>query len=150
MNTQKHGMSVINLCIVLLLCLILAPIAYSDNNLPINESADLDFFTLQTTIMEVHAQNNYLIAGEKIIELVDFLKGNKRFRTMVKNSGGDNITLGSLRSGQKIFVRGFELQGGTIQAREIYRLPETIRTRNDLRKYSFFEKVPVWESTIVK
>jgi hypothetical protein len=115
-----------------------------------NESADLDFFTLQTTIMEVHPQNKSLIAGEKFIELVDFRKGKKRFRTMLRNSSGGNTPLGSLRRGQKIFIRGFELPDGTIQAREIYQLAETVETRNDLRKYSFFEKVPVWEPAIVK
>ena len=140
----------VDLCVVLSVFLVFAPIVYAGNTLTIDESADLDFFTLQTTVMEVHSQNNYLIAGEKIIELVDFRKGKKRFRTMLKNSSGGDTSLGSFKKGQKIFIRGFELPGGTIQAREIYQLAEIVKTRNDLRKYSFFEKVPVWESTIVK
>ncbi len=140
----------VDLCVVLSVFLVFAPIVYAGNTLTIDESADLDFFTLQTTVMEVHSQNNYLIAGEKIIELVDFRKGKKRFRTMLKNSSGGDTSLGSFKKGQKIFIRGFELPDGTIQAREIYQLAESVKTRNDLRKYSFFEKVPVWESTIVK
>ena len=78
----------VDLCVVLSVFLVFAPIVYAGNTLTIDESADLDFFTLQTTVMEVHSQNNYLIAGEKIIELVDFRKGKKRFRTMLKNSSG--------------------------------------------------------------
>ena len=100
--------------------------------------------------MEVHPKNNYLIVGEKFIELVDFRKGRKLFRTMLRNSSGGKTSLGSFRKGQKVFIRGFELPDGTIKAREIYQLAKTVKTRNDLRKYSFFEKVPVWEPTIVK
>ena len=150
MNSRRHGIPFVDLCVALLICLALAPVVYAGNNLTMDESADLDFFTLQTTIMEVHPQNNSLIAGEKFIELVDFRKGKKQFRTMLKNSSGGDTSLGSFKRGQKIFIRGFELPDGTIQAREIYQLAETVKTRNDLRKYSFFEKVPVWESTIVK
>lgn len=150
MNSRRHGITFVDLCIVLFVCLALAQIASAGNNLTIDESTNLEFFTIQSTIMEVHPQNNYLIAGEKFIELVDFRKEKKRFRTMLKNSSGGETSLGSFRRGQKVFIRGFELSDGTIQAREIYQLAETVKTRNDLRKYSFFENVPIWESTIVK
>jgi len=150
MHYRRNGKEFIGLCVVLFVCLALAQAIQAGNNGTINESADLDFFTLQTTVMKVHPQNKYLIAGEKTIELVDFRKGNKQFRTMVKSSSGSDITLAFLKRGQKIFIRGFELPDGTIQAREIYQLPDSVKTRNDLRKYSFFDKVPFWESTIIK
>ncbi|MDD5724081.1 MAG: hypothetical protein PHY29_10160 [Syntrophales bacterium] len=150
MNARRTGIILVDLCVVLFVCLTLAQIAYADNNLKIDESADLNFFKLQSTVMEVHPQNNYLIAGEKMIELVDFRKGSKRFRTMLTNPSGGETSLESFRRGQKVFIRGFELPNGTIKAREIYQLAETVETRNHLRKHSFFEKVPVWEPTIVK
>lgn len=150
MNSRRHGITFVDLCIVLFACLALAQIVYAGNSFKIDESADLNFFKLQSTVMEVHPKNNYLIVGEKFIELVDFRKGRKLFRTMLRNSSGGKTSLGSFRKGQKVFIRGFELPDGTIKAREIYQLAKTVKTRNDLRKYSFFEKVPVWEPTIVK
>lgn len=150
MNSRRHGITFVDLCIVLFACLALAQISYAGNSFKIDESADLNFFKLQSTVMEVHPQNNYLIVGEKFIELVDFRKGKKRFRTMLRNSDGEKTSLRTFKRGQKVFVRGFELPGGTIKAREIYQLAETVETRNDLRKYSFFKKVPAWEPVIVK
>jgi len=150
MNSRRHGITFVGLCVALFVCLVPAQIVYAGNSFKVDESADLNFFKLQSTIMKVHPQNNYLIAGEKIIELVDFRKGKKRFRTMLRNSDGDKTSLKTFKRGQKIFVRGFELPDGTIKARGIYQLAENIRTRNDLRKCSFFGKVPVWEPTIAK
>jgi len=150
MNSRKHGITFAGLCVVLFVCLTLAQIVYAGNSLTMDESADLDFFKFQGTIMEIHPHNNYLIAGEKFIELIDFQKGGKRFRTMLRNSAGEKISLKSFKRGQKVFIRGFELSDGTIKAREIYQLVKTVKTRNDLRKYSFFEKAPAWEPTTVK
>ncbi|MEA3486044.1 MAG: hypothetical protein U9R20_00075 [Thermodesulfobacteriota bacterium] len=150
MNSRRHGITFVDLCIVLFACLALAQIAYAGNSFKIDESTDLNFFKLQSTVMEVHPKNNYLIVGEKFIELVDFRNGRKRFRTMLRNSSGGKTSLRSFKRGQKVFIRGFELPDGTIKAREIYQLAENIRTRNDLLKCSFFGKVPVWEPAMVK
>jgi len=150
MNLRTLSIMFAVLCIVLSASIISVQVVSADNSFEIDKSADLDFFELQSTIMEVNPQNNYLIAGEKFIELADFRKGRNRFKTMLKNSDGEKTSLGSFRMGQKVFIRGFELPNGIIKAREIYQLPNTVETKNDLRKYSFFEKVPVWEPTIVK
>jgi len=150
MNSRILSMSFAVLCVVLSVCFISAQIVCAGDKVKIDESTELNFFELQSTAMEVHPQNNYLIVGEKFIELVDFRKGKKRFRTMLRNSNGEKTSLRTFKRGQKVFVRGFELPDGTIKAREIYQLAENIRTRNDLRKYSFFKKVPAWEPVIVK
>jgi len=150
MNLRTLSITFAVLYVVLSASIISVQVVSADNSFKIDESADLDFFKFQSTIMEVNQQNNYLIAGEKFIELVDFRKGRHRFKTMLRNSNGEKTSLGSFRRGQKVFIRGFELPDGTIKAREIYQLAGTVETRNDLRKYSFFEKVPVWEPAIVK
>ncbi len=148
---------IIRICFaVLFLVLILSVkpaflrIAYAGDNPVISESTELDFFEIQTTVMEVHQKNNYIIAGEKVIQLLDFRKGRKRFRTMLRNTGGEETSLNTFTRGQKVFIRGFELPDGTIKARGIYQLPETVVTAEGLRKFSFAVKVPVWEPTIVE
>ncbi|MBW2631682.1 MAG: hypothetical protein JRC90_07975 [Deltaproteobacteria bacterium] len=151
MNSRTLGITFAVLCVLLSACLIPVQAVYADDNFKIDESTELNFLELQSTVMEVYPQNNYLIAGEKFIELVDFRKGRKRFRTMLRNSDGEKTSLRAFKRGQKVFVRGFELPDGTIKARGIYQLAENIRTRNDLRKCSFFGKVvPVWEPAMVK
>ena len=150
MNSRRHSIVFTGLWVVLFVCFTFAQIVYASDILKINESTELNFFELQTTVMEVHPQNNYLIAGEKFIELVNFRRGKQRFRTMLRNSDGEKTTLRTFKRGQKIFVRGFELPDGIIKARGIYQLEENIRTRNDLSKCSFFGKVPVWEPAIAK
>ena len=150
MNSRIVSITFTILCVVLYAGLITAQNLYADNNLKIDDSTKLDFFELQTTVMEVHPRNNYLIAGEKIIQLVKFRKGRKQFRTMLRNSAGEATPLSTFKRRQKVFIRGFELPDGTIKARGIYRLAENIRTRNDLLKLSFVVKVPAWEPTIEK
>lgn len=105
------------------------------------DPSDVKFFEFQCTIMEVHPGSNYLIVGEKRIELVDFLKGDKRYRTILRNSEGETIGLSSFKKGQWVFVRGFRLSEGRIAAREIYQLP-AMAPRSDF--YPFFKTVPTW------
>lgn len=101
---------------------------------------DADLFDLNALIMEVHLYSGYLIVAEKKIELVDFFKNGKRFKTMVMNSGEENISIKSLKEGQRVFVRGYRV-GMRLFAREIYKLPG----KGKLRSYGFFEELPEWE-----
>lgn len=105
------------------------------------DKAKVEFFESQSTIMQVHPKDNYLIAGEKTIKLVDFQQGGKRYRTILKNAGGEAIRFNSFKKGQWVFVRGFKLTDGTIAAREIYQLPGRA-PRTD--SYPFFLTAPEW------
>ena len=127
-------------CAVILGSLVFPHILLAGPDVTVDRS-DVKFFEFQCTIMEVHPQSNYLIVGEKRIELVDFLKGDKRYRTILRNSEGETIGLSSFKKGQWVFVRGFRLSEGRIAAREIYQLP-AMAPRSDF--YPFFKNVPTW------
>jgi hypothetical protein len=127
-------------CAVILGSLVFPHIPLAGADITVDPS-DVEFFEFQCTTMEVHPEANYLIVGEKRIELVDFLKGNKRYRTILKNSEGETIPLSSFKKGQWVFVRGFRLSDGLIAAREIYQLP-AMAPRSDF--YPFFKNVPTW------
>jgi len=127
-------------CAVILGNLVFPQIVLATPDITIDQT-DAEFFQIQCTIMEVHPEASYLIVGEKRIELVDFLKGNKRYRTILKNSKGETIPFNSFRKGQWVFVRGFRLSDGRIAAREIYQLPG-MAPRSDF--YPFFKVVPPW------
>lgn len=101
---------------------------------------DADLFNLNALIMEIHVSSGYLIVAEKKIELVDFYKNGRRFKTMVMNSAEKNISIKSLKEGQRVFIRGYHI-GMRLFAREIYKLPATVK----LKSYSFFKDVPEWE-----
>ena len=103
---------------------------------------ETDPFELQATIMEVNSWNKYLIVAEKKVELVDFRKGGKRYKTMVRDWKGNTIRLEQLEKGQWVFIRAYKLVDGTIAAREVYRLPGIVRNR---KSFSFFQKVPPWQ-----
>lgn len=120
------------------------------DSIKIDESTEHDFFEIQTTVMQIHQEDNYIIAGEKVIQLLDFRTGRKRFITMLRNADGGEISLKTFARGQKVFIRGFKLSDGTIKARGIYQLPESVVTSEDLRKLSFVVNVPVWEPILIK
>jgi len=136
-------------CVVVLSGLCFPEMLFAEPDIT-TDREDLDFFELHCSIMEVHRAGNYLVAGEERVELIDLRKGKRRFRTMLRDSGGNTIPLSFFKKGQMVFIRGFKLSDGRIKAREIYRLPRKVITRSALRKYPFFKKVPVWEPTIVK
>jgi len=150
MNSRTCYITFMVLCALLSFCFISVQTIYAGDDIKIDESTNHDFFELQTTVMEVHQKDNYLIAGEKVIQLLDFRTGRKRFITMLRNTDGEKILLKTFARGQKIFIRGFKLSDGTIKARGIYQLPETVVTSEDLRKLSFVVTVPVWEPILVK
>lgn len=127
-------------CAVILGSLVFSQIPLAGPDITVDPS-DVQFFEFQCTIMEVHPEANYLIVGEKRIELVDFLKGDKRYRTILKNSEGETIPLSSFNKAQWVFIRGFRLSDGLIAAREIYQLP-AMAPRSDI--YPFFKNVPTW------
>jgi hypothetical protein len=144
MNSRiSRGTFVIG-CAVLVGSLFFPNILIALPDIKIEESEDVEFFELQCTVMEVHPRRNYLIVGEKKIELVDLQKGAQRYRTMLRDSTGKTIPLSSFKKGQWVFVRGFRLLDGRIAAREIYQLPRMV-TGKDVGKYPFFKDVPGWE-----
>jgi len=144
MNSRiSRGTFVIG-CVVLVCSLLFPNILVAGPDIKIEESEDIEFFELQCSIMEVHPRRNYLIVGEKRIELVDLQEGNQRYRTMLRDSSGKTIPFSSFKKGQWVFIRGFRFLDGRIAAREIYQLPGIV-TGKDLGKYAFFQKIPVWE-----
>lgn len=132
-------------CVIMLGGLFFPNILLGALDITVDTSENHEFFTLQCTIMEVHPKGRYLIVGEQRIELIDFLKGDSRYRTMLRDSKGKAIPFSSLQEGQWVFIRGFKLSEGRIAAREIYLLSQAVKTRKDFRRYHFFEQVPVWK-----
>lgn len=102
-----------------------------------------DYFELQCRIMEVHPE--YLVVCEKTIELVDYRRGGKRYKTMLRDHLGRSISFRAFGKGQWVFIRGFELSNGHMGAREIYRLHREIGSR-EARNYPFMVKAPRWEA----
>ncbi|MEE9420465.1 MAG: hypothetical protein V3W43_13350 [Desulfatiglandaceae bacterium] len=144
MNSRiSRGIVVIGCC-VLVGSLFSPKMLVAGPDIRIEESDDVEFFEFQCTIMEVHPRRNYLIVGEKKIELVDLQKGTQLYRTILRDSNGKTIPLSSFKKGQWVFIRGFRFLDGRIAAREIYQLPGMV-TGKDLGKYPFFKNVPVWE-----
>lgn len=112
------------------------------SNINVKELEDTDCFDLKCTIMEVHPEGSYLIVGEKKIELIDFQKGGRRYRTMLRDHRGQTIPFSSFTKGQWVFIRAFELLDGRSVAREIYKLPSMPTRRSE---YPFFKEFPVWD-----
>lgn len=86
-------------------------------------SKSLEFYELECDIMTTDAVNSSMIACERTIRLIDLRQGNRRLRTLLSNSQGTPIAFSSFRQGDRIFLRGFLQEDGSIHAREIYQLP---------------------------
>jgi len=107
------------------------------------DNADLMVF--HAAIMEKHAGGGYLIVAERRVELLEINEGGRVYKTMLKNSRGATIRFGSLEKGTMVFIRGFEYDDGRIMAREIYALPRNVTSERKLKKYVFYQQVPLWE-----
>ena len=106
-------------------------------------------FEVQSRIMEVNYGKKYLIVAEKRVDLIDYREGDQRYMTLLNNSKGDTISFRSFKIKDWVFVRGWELDGNRITAREIYRLPQFVEPK-DYGKYPFFKELAVWAPTQVK
>ena len=141
---RPHILYVKRLLLALVMCTLVVPgfaLAQFDEIWALER--ERDYFDLQCPIMEVHPEQ--LVVCEKIIELVDFRQGGKRYRTMLRDHRGNSLSFRALGQNDWVFVRGFELENGEIFAREIYLLPREIK-QGERRYFPFFSQIPIWEA----
>ena len=110
----------------------------------LDKSSEAGFFEIQSKVMEVRASGDYLIVGERKIVLADLRRGSQQYRPLLRDAGGNTISLDAFKKGQWVFVRGFELPDKSIAVREIYGLPARVAKINS-PKYPFFKKIPALE-----
>ena len=110
----------------------------------LDKSSEAGFFEIQSKVMEVRASGDYLIVGERKILLAELRRGSQQYRPLLRDAGGNTISLDAFKKGQWVFVRGFELPDKSIAVREIYGLPARVAKINS-PKYPFFKKVPALE-----
>ncbi len=125
------------LCLVILGYLAFPSVPSARPVIDMNEIEHAELLEFQCTVMEVLPKKDTLIAGEKVMEVVDFRKGNNGYRAILSDADGNTIPLAAFQKGQWVFVRAFRLSDGRIIAREIYRLPGMVAGKD---KYPFFKK----------
>ncbi len=104
---------------------------------------NLVFATLRGSVMSIHPEGGTLVVAERGVRLIAHEKGGRILATLVQDAYGNPYPLHRLRTGEKVFVRGFEQPDGSIMAREIYALPaNSVRQR-----FPFEREVPDWNWT---
>jgi hypothetical protein len=76
------------------------------------KSDDIAVFDLDATIMEINAQEGYVVIAEKRFNITEYLVDGKKYQSELTNQNGDPVDLGAFKSGQRVLVRGFELTDG--------------------------------------
>ena len=103
-------------------------------------SPNLDFHELDCDIMELDPVASIVVACERTVRLIDLRQGNRRLKTLLSNSQGKPVSLSAFTRGERVFVRGFLQEDGTIHAREIHQLPSGSRAES----WPSRKKIPAW------
>lgn len=119
-------------------------VAATKPRVEIDEKLSHEFFTLCCIIMEHDAKKRTLVAGERLIELIDMRRGYKHYKTLLRDAQGNTVPFSSFKAGKNVYIRGFEQPDGSIKARELYLLPDSVTGWSDIEDYSFVQTVPVW------
>lgn len=109
---------------------------------------NVDFFTVYCPVMALRLQKQQMVAGEKVIKLVDQVEGGLRLRTMLRDSAGNTVVFSRFRKGQTVFIRGLLQTDGTILARGIYLMPAHLSS-TALNNYSFVRHIPDWRPEVL-
>lgn len=76
-------------------------------------------FKIRALIMEVNRARSYMIVGEKTCHVRNYQIGEEILTPRLADSNNNAIELKDFKEGNRVFVRGYELDDGRIFASEV-------------------------------
>jgi len=98
----------------------------------------------QGKITYISPQEDFIVASERKIILVDMHHGGKQYRTNILDSQGRKISFHELKEGLWVYVRGGLLPDNTVGARSIFLLPGQVDENKMSRDYPALMRLHSW------
>lgn len=97
------------------------------------KSDDIAVFDIDASITELNAEKGYVVIAEKRFNITEFMVDGKKYQTKLADQNGGTVNLSAFKVGQRVLVRGFELNGGDHIA-NLIQISSSISAEKEYRK----------------